>query len=394
MTRNILIILLGMLAFGFAGGASAPVIIEIIGKSKDPLTNAFYNGFPPVMYFIAAPLAGKLIERSGARASLLFGSLFVNGALVCFALFYNSSKGLFITNFIVITGAAFLRVGGNTVINQNSQAVRELAQPLFSLSTKVGTLLGRGSLELSKLVPALQAVRSSYPFAPFLISGAAFVLSSTAALLFLWKPQKTESIPQKSKPKLKIVEYLSVLPLPSIIALFLSRFVESSVAFSIVILFHSNYEGFLRSQSIGVCATAIALALAGHFYKGLMSRFLTVETVIVLSFVVITGYGVLISATTNILILSLSFLVLGAIANCLDVFGRLFYGNFYDSQPEMQPRASAVAEIFTNFGAISGYIISGFLLTFLPNYTWHVCLGVSVVALCVGIYHRLKIVAD
>lgn len=390
MPRNILIILLGMLAFGFADGASAPVIIEIIGKSKDPLTNAFYNGFPPVMYFIAAPLAGKLIERSGGRASLLVGSLFVNGALGCFALFYNSSRGLFITNFIVITGSAFLRVGGNTVINQNSQQIRELAQPLFSLSTKVGTLLGRGSLELSTLVPALQIVRSSYPFAPFMISGAAFVLSSTAALLFLWKPQKTVSIPQNSKPKLKTDEYLSVLPLPSIIAISLSRFVESSVAFSIVILFHSNYEGFLRSQSIGTCATAIFLALAGHFYKGLLSSFLTVETVIVLNFFVIAGYGVLIYATTNILILSLSFLVLGAIANCLDVFGRLFYGNFYDRKPEMQPRASAVAEIFTTFGAIGGYIIPGFLLTFLPNYTWHVCLGVSVVALSLGIYHRLQ----
>lgn len=146
----------------------------------------------------------------------------------------------------------------------------------------------------------------------------------------------------------------------------------------------------MRSQSIGVCTTAIVLAIAGHFYKGLLSSFLTVEIVIVLNFLVIAGYGVLISATTNILILSLSFLVLGAIANCLDVFGRLFYGNFYDSQPEMQPRASAVAEIFTNFGSIGGYIIPGFLLTFLPNYTWHVCLGVSVVALSLGIYHRLQ----
>ena len=397
MPRNILIILLGMLSFGFAGGASEPVIIELIGKRENPFTNAFYNGIPTTMYFLAAPLAGKLTERLGGRSSLIVGSIVVNSALLSFALFYHSSSGLFLTNFLVIIGAAFLRVGGDTVINQSSQEVRGLAQPLFSLCNRVGALLGRWSLELSKLITALQALRKTYPFAPFLISGAAFVICSTVALIFLWKTQpiirnlSNTSKDLSSNLDIRVFQFLAVVPVPSQVAIIMSRFLQSSVSFSAIIFFTKNYEAFLIFQSLGICIMAIILAIASRIYSVRLSQFLRIETVILLLAIAILAYFVLIAVpSSNSRLLSIAFLTLGAISTALEVFGKLFYANYYDRQPEMQPQASAAANIFNNFGAQAGYLIPGFCLTYFPNYTWSVCLGITVIALSLGIFHRFQ----
>lgn len=189
MPRNVVLILLGMLTFGFSFGACGPVITALVGKTENPLTNAFYNGFPFVMYFVAAPLAVKLIKYSGVRASLLVGSGLITTALLLFAYsaFYQSSVGLAWTNLVVITGAVFFKVGGDTAINQDTKEIREQAQPLFSLLSQLGIFLGSALLALFELSPELKAIQLSYPSIIFLVSAAVFVVSSPMLILLLWQ---------------------------------------------------------------------------------------------------------------------------------------------------------------------------------------------------------------
>lgn len=178
-----------------------------------------------------------------------------------------------------------------------------------------------------------------------------------------------------------IREFLSVLPITCRVASVQSLFIRDSILFSSPLLFSSDYGKYLSSYTFGVVVASAFLARTK-----LLSRFLHLQTVIVLTLIAITGYGFLICSSSNKLILFATFFLLGTVGVSLDILSRLFYGRFFESQREMQPKASASASVFQVFGTLGAYFICGLSITYFPNYTWHVCLGVSTLSLAIAIY--------
>ncbi len=173
------------LALYFTSGLCVPVIIEQIGKSESPLTNAVYNGLPSVIAILAAPRAKKIIRTYGHRTALVAGSVLVLVALLLFALCYYSPVGLFAVRFLASGGAIMLGVGGDIVINQHGENARNIAQPLVLIMSQVGAF--SGTFLLNERFVVLKELRLSYPVAPFLMSAIVFFLFSTLAIRLFWQ---------------------------------------------------------------------------------------------------------------------------------------------------------------------------------------------------------------
>mgnify|MGYP006270399901 CR=1 FL=1 len=161
-----------------------------------------------------------------------------------------------------------------------------------------------------------------------------------------------------------------VLPLYSRVAIFQSAFMNLSIGFCTPLLFPSSYGQFLTSFSLGILITAIILTITQIF-----SRCLSPKTVVFIVSLGILGYAALAFSNANPIAVNSCFFILGSVAVSLEVFGRLFYAR--EKQEELRQSASATAIIFKSLGALVGYLIPGFFLTYLPNYTWLICLVIS-----------------
>ncbi|MFB2967340.1 hypothetical protein ACE1CD_00065 [Aerosakkonema sp. BLCC-F183] len=171
---------------------------------------------------------------------------------------------------------------------------------------------------------------------------------------------------------------MMVLPLHSRIAIFQSAFINLSVGFCTPLLFPSSYGQLLTSFSLGILMTAIILTITKVF-----SRCLLPKTVVFLVSLGILGYAALAFGNANPIVVNSWFFILGAVAVSLEVFGRLFYAR--EKQEELRQAASAVATIFKSLGALGGYIIPGFFLTYSPNFTWWICVIVSGISLAIAL---------
>jgi len=162
------------------------------------------------------------------------------------------------------------------------------------------------------------------------------------------------------------------------IAIFQSAFINLSVGFCSPLLFPSSYGQILTSFSLGILITAIILMITKFF-----DRCWEMKTVTFLVSLGILGYAALVFHKDNPIAVNSWVFILGAVAVSLEVFAKLVYGR--EKNEDLRHKASAEASVFKSLGALGGYLIPGFFLTYLPSYTWLVCLVVSAIMLAIAI---------